>query len=269
MASDHTVSFDTETGRLRTTPDLLGHAAQAFLGKADANYPQEYVAAGAISQGTPHPILELGLQAVVAPECQLLVQVAGPGGYAVHHGWLRPDAAAVLLQVDDTVSDLVVVPPEFIASTVHRLLALGPTPALQGGHVAVDPVVLAELIQPDAETREGALSRLISVLPPEWQAWGGAFADGDWCAWSARMSWTDPAGGQAGRVVVAVSNEAGTLEVYDIDDDHVQLGPTTSTRLWIELICLLPVEGESRPVESKDEISSAPSPISEASTQSR
>lgn len=231
------VEFEAESGRLRLTPALMAQAATAFA--EGSELPQELVEAGALSEGVLVEPLPLALRAVVEPEAQLQVRVAGPGGAVLHQGWLRPDGSAVMLQVNDELGDLITLPAEFIPGTLYHAVNLGPVPRLTPGKVETTPDLLESLLDADPQVRERAIEELVNEAPVEWHDWAGGFTEDSWCVWSARMAWLDEDGEPRVHNVAAVANLEGILSVSGTEDGKLEFVPTTPTEVWSMFVLLL------------------------------
>lgn len=234
------VSFDPQSGRLRLTPDLLVEAVDAFT--EGAGFPSGLVDAGAVPDGILAEPLPVALKAVTAPEAQLQVRVAGPGGAVLHQGWLHQDGSAVMLQVNDELGDLITLPAEFIPSTLYHAVNLGPVPRLKSGRITASADVLGSLLDPDPDVRDGAIKTLVSHAPAEWQEWTEGFAEASWCAWTARMVWLGEDGEPKGQSVAVVANLNGMLIMTRTEDGQMVFVPTTATEVWSMLVLLLAID---------------------------
>lgn len=235
------VAYDSDAGRLRTTPDLLDHALRTRTGSgSDQGYPEAYIAVGAIADGEPDPPLAAAFDAIAESVCELDVVVARAAGLTHHHGWLSYDVAAMLLQVDDEVVDLIALAPEFIATAIYYMVDLGPIAPLPAGSVSVPASAVERLMSEEHHEREAGLAELRDASPAEWRTWFDDFDTEGWCAFQARMLWPDTNGQLTGSLMQVIMNSEGGLAAAPGQGEEIVLSPTSATDLWAQFIALLP-----------------------------
>jgi hypothetical protein len=206
------IAFDERTGRLRvdqaTFDSLVAWAARG----ADAPPGPDLAAlrdAGAVGPGTAHPALAPGLLAVTEPVCRLSIRLTDERGRtSAGDGWIRSDAASLLLDLPGGMRDFLTVHPSFLPAAIARVVRLGPRPRVRSGPVRV----------PAAELGSGA-----------------------WRVWRAEMTWKGP-GVRRREVHVADGREG--LRLVEPDGEEAVLRPTTPTEVWRLLIRLLPDTAE-------------------------
>jgi hypothetical protein len=206
------VAFDDRTGRLRLDQPTFDRLVAWSLGDEEAAAGPALAALrelGAVRPGAAHPALAPGLLAVTEPVCRLRLRLVDERGRASEgDGWVRADAASLLLDLPAGLRDFVTVHPAFVPAALARVVRLGPRPRVRSGPVRVP-----------AE-RLGA---------------------GDWRVWRAEMTWAGPG---VRRREVHVADGADGLRLVDLDGDEAVLRPTTPTAVWRLLVRLLPDTAE-------------------------
>jgi hypothetical protein len=207
-----TIAFDERTGRLRVDQATFDSLVAWALRGADEP-PGPHLAAlrdaGAVRPDAAHPALAPGLLAVTEPVCRLSLRLTdGRGRTRAGDGWIRADAASLLLDLPDGMRDFLTVHPSFLPAAIARVVSLGPRPRVRSGPVRV----------PAAE-----------------------LASGTWRVWRAEMTWTGP--GVRRRDVHVADGREGLLLV-ELDGEEAVLRPTTPTAVWRLLIRLLPDTAE-------------------------
>lgn len=119
------IAFDDRTGRLTLDQAAFDRLVAMARGEALANADLE--AAGAVRRGVLHPALAAGLRAVIEPVCRLRVTLSD-GAQKRGDGWVRGDAAALLLDRADGARDLHTIHPTLLPAAIARLVSLGPRP---------------------------------------------------------------------------------------------------------------------------------------------
>jgi hypothetical protein len=205
------VAFDERTGRLRLDQPTFDHLVAWAEHVEDEPGPDldALREAGAVRPGAAHPALARGLLTVTEPVCRLRLQLSDERGRVrAGDGWIRADAASLLLDLPGGMRDFVTVHPAFVPEAVARLVRLGPRPRARSGPTRVP----------------------IERLTP-----------GPWRVWRAEMSWTGP--GVHRREVHVVDGRDGLLLV-ELNGAEAVLRPTTPTAVWRLLIRLLPDTSE-------------------------
>lgn len=168
------------------------------------------------------PGMAEALDAARSPLVVLHVAVAGRGTILSHQGWVTPDAIALLLHVREGERQLMALPPTLLASSLARLLRLGPRTTGERASRAVDSGLLADLFADTEILRRSAFDTL--AVDVAWNAslsWRG----GD--RWMCGLDSTGGAGGPGGLWLVAG------------DKDAPRLQPVTATDIWRRLTTLL------------------------------
>lgn len=199
------VVFDHGTGRLRLDQPAFDRLVAWSRGDEAAG--PELSALRDAGVAPAHPRLAGGLRAVREPVCRLrLAHTDAHGREKAGDGWVRGDAAALLLDLPDGSRDFLTVHPALLPAAIARAVRLGPRP------------------------RPGpAPLRLGADL-------GGR---GPVRSWRAEMRWTGPGGHPVGRTVHVADVEAG-LFLVERDEAGATLWPTTASTVWRQLIRLLP-----------------------------
>lgn len=206
------IAFDERTGRLRVDQATFDRLVAWAAGGADEPPGADLAAlrdAGAMLRGAAHPALAPGLLAVTRPVCRLRLRLTDEHGVtSAGDGWIRPDAASLLLDLPAGMRDFVTVHPSFLPAAIARVVRLGPRPRVRSGPVR---------------------------MPAEGMT-GGA-----WRVWRAEMAWAGP--GVRRREVHVADGREGLLLV-ELDGEEAVLRPTTPTAVWRLLIRLLPDTAE-------------------------
>lgn len=238
MHEGREIEFDPATGRLRLTAaefeQLVHHSAPG------SSHPADLVAAGALTDDGPHPLLAAGLAAVRTPLCRILVQVVGDAGSHLHQGWVSLQAAAFLLRVREDRYDFLTTGPDFTPAAIARVLRLGPRGVPPGPPLSSPTSLLEALFADDRSTRREAIAELTE------QEESDAASERRWQASRVVVGWTGPDGDPAGRDLTMVRTARGTrvTEFPDPAADVVLWAPVTSSELWRAIVGLLPDDAE-------------------------
>jgi len=243
------VEFDGRTGRVRLTQATFDRlvAWSRGEGPADGGDVAALREAGALAgEGPAHPALAAGLRAVTEPVCRLrLTLTDATGGAHAGDGWVRGDAAALLLDLPGDSAgrrDLLAFHPSFLPAAIARTVRLGPRPGgASGPPVRLAADALEDLLSADPARRGAAAARVPNVLT---RTAAERLAAATWRVWRAGMTWTGAGGAPAGREVrVADGGEEG-LFLVESDGERGTLRPSTPTAVWRLLIRLLPDTAE-------------------------
>lgn len=234
------VVFDDRTGRLRLDQATFEQLVAWARARGDGDPGPGLAAlreAGAVRPGAPHPALAPGLLAVTEPVCRLRLRLTDELGRARSgEGWVRGDAASLLLDLPDGLRDFVTLAPAFLPAALARVVRLGPRPRPPSQPVQVPAALLGTLFSADAAERAGVAELVTGVAL---RAAVKRLAAGPWRVWRAEMTWTGPGGRPARRELHVADGEVGLL-LLDVDDERAVLWPTTPTAVWRHLIRLLP-----------------------------
>lgn len=185
----------------------------------------------ALREALAVPGVPEALEAVRSPMAVLAVVVAGRGNVMSHHLWVTPDAVALLLQVREGERQLMALPPTLLASSLARLLRLGPRATGERAPRAVDSMLLPDLFAGTEILRRSAFDALAADV-----------------AWNVGMSWADGdrwIGGLDGRRGL---DGLGGLWLVAGNEDAPRLEPVTATDIWRRLTRFL-VAVDARPPE--------------------
>jgi hypothetical protein len=233
------VSFDPDHEALRLDADAFVSLAEYASDPAGAceELVDDFVRAGVVADGRPHPILREALAAVTSARCSLQVLVSAPGGVWLHHGWLAA-RCAMLTDLGDGTYDFAAVGTEFAPTSIARLTVLRARPRLDAATAPIDEALLDDLASSSAGGRAAAADRLARLLTP-WPEARAAVRSGGWHL--AVVDVTHPAGGRTVASRLAwVGTDAGTLRV-EVDGDELVLVPASTTDIWRSVVAILPL----------------------------
>jgi len=227
------VRFDAANGRLHLDQaafDQLVAVARGEGAGPDAAVLRE---AGVVQGDGLHPAVAEALRAVTEPVCRLRLALTDAGDrLKTGDGWLRAEAAALLLDLPDPgLRDLVTVPADLVPAAIARVVRLGPRPRPEPEPLAIGAAPVSGLLAAERDERRRAAEALARVVP------------GPWRAWRAQMAWHDPRVGLTGRAVQVVDAAPGMFLAVS-DGERGTLWPTTPTGVWRLLILLLPRSDE-------------------------
>lgn len=242
------IEFDPATGALRLP--MREFTTLARWGESSGP-PDEDEAVSALGEACvltdrgPHPLLKPGLAAVRRPTCEIQIDVAGPGGVAVHHGWVAPEAAAFLVSVRGQTKEFLAMGPTFVPAGVAQVLRFEPRPSLRLGPFTSPLDLVGGLLSTDEPSREKAIAALLQASGAD-DPWTEAIAR-QWRASHTVVGWVGPDGSPTGRDLTLFDCPAGLLAMDRPDDTTVRWSPVSVTEAWRALVQLLPGDSELGP----------------------
>jgi hypothetical protein len=237
------VTFDATTSTLRLDADafitLVEYATDPDGACEDV--VERLSDAGAVIDGSPHPVLRNALAAVTTSLGSLQVLVTGPDGVRLHQAWVA-FVSALLTDLADGTYDFAAVSTEFVPTCIARLTGLQARPRLDPASAVVDERLLDDLASNSPEARAAGSEALADLLAP-WPQACAAVRAGRW-----QLSVVDIAFQARDRTVVRrlawVDVDAGLLRV-EADEHGPTLVPVTSTAVWRAIVSILPTDAET------------------------
>ena len=218
------VQTDPEGGVLRLSRarlfDLASIAGTGGTDAVDREALNSLEDAGLVKDGVLDAAVELLARTVFQPIANLRLELVQSQRKVLGDGWIGPELSVLAVPVGDGLDEIKNCPTALLPARLAEFLDLGPRPRRSGSETVARGVLdnLEALDHPTALRRIGNQVRL---------------------RWRVTTAW--PNGSRSVEIL-----DAGSEGLWEVrgENAEVQLEPTTPTRVWMQLVGVLPRDDE-------------------------